>query len=167
MDIHTIIASQYRATLDMLTETVNNCPEALWVDPAHENQFWHIAYHTLFFAHLYLHNGERDFVAWEKHRREYQFLGPVPWPPHHAPRIEEPYTQTEIAEYLAVCREEVERKVPSLDLEAPSGFPWLHFNKLELQFYNIRHIQHHVGQLTDRLRNHERIGVQWIAARQA
>ncbi len=37
-------------------------------------------------------------------------------------------------------------------LDADSGFYWLPFNKFELQLYNIRHIQHHTGQLTDRLR---------------
>jgi hypothetical protein len=47
-------------------------------------------------------------------------------------------------------------------LEAPSGFPFLPFNKLELQFYNIRHTQHHTGQLADRLRNAINIGTPWV-----
>ena len=47
---------------------------------------------------------------------------------------------------------------------APSGFSWLRFGKTELQLYNIRHIQHHAGQLTDRLRTAAGIGVRWVAA---
>jgi hypothetical protein len=40
-------------------------------------------------------------------------------------------------------------------------------NKLGVQFYNIRHIQHHVGQLEDRLRIGAGIGVRWIAIESA
>ncbi len=78
------------------------------------------------------------------------------------PDIGEPYSKEDILEYLEVCRKAVKERVASLDLEAASGFHWLPFNKLELQFYNIRHIQHHAGQLIDRLRNHDGIGVGWV-----
>lgn len=162
MDTKEIIKSQYRATLEMLGESVVQCTDALWDDPEPKNRFWHIAYHALFFTHLYLQDSEKDFVAWSKHRKEYQFLGPLPWPPHKAPNIGEPYTKEEIIEYLGVCRNEIEERVSSLDLDAPSGFSWLNFSKLELQFYNIRHTQHHTGQLTDRLRNKEDIAVGWV-----
>ncbi|MBI4558370.1 MAG: DinB family protein [Candidatus Hydrogenedentes bacterium] len=156
------IKSQYRAALEMLGEAIANCTDALWDDPEHQNRFWHIAYHTLFFTHLYLQECEEKFVAWSKHRNEYQFLGPLPWPPHKQPSIEKPYTRDEILEYLGVCRNEVEQRVSAVDLEAASGFHWLPFNKLELQFYNIRHIQHHTGQLIDRLRTKANIGIPWV-----
>ncbi len=157
-----IIKSQYRASLEMLGEAISKRTDALWDDPGHKNRFWHIAYHTLFFTHLYLQDCEKEFVAWSKHRNEYQFLGPVPWPPHKEPDIGKPYTKEDILEYLGVCRNEVEERVSSMDLEAGSGFYWLSFGKLELQFYNIRHIQHHAGQLIDRLRTKEAIGIRWV-----
>ncbi len=162
MSIQEVIQSQYLASLEMVSEAVAQCPEALWVDSGYKNRFWHIAYHTLFYTHLYLQDSEKEFVPWSKHRNEYNFLGPLPWPPHKEPNIGEPYTKEEVLEYLRFCQKEVEMKVAALDLEAVSGFPWLPFGKLELQFYNIRHIQHHAGQLIDRLRNHERIGVGWV-----
>jgi hypothetical protein len=34
--------------------------------------------------------------------------------------------------------------------------------KLEHQFVNLRHIQHHTGQLADRLRQAANRGVQWL-----
>ncbi|MFA6243628.1 MAG: DinB family protein [Candidatus Hydrogenedentales bacterium] len=163
MDSKEVIKSQYRATLEMLGSTVSKCPDTLWDDSTYKNRFWHVAYHALFFAHLYLHEREKEFVAWKRHRKEYQFLGPLPWPPHTKPRIGESYTKEEVLEYLALCREEVEARVPSLDLGAESGFSWLPFTKLELQFYNIRHIQHHTGELIGRLRSREDIPVRWIA----
>ena len=160
-----IIKSQYRASLEMLGEAISKCTDALWDDPGHKNRFWHIAYHTLFHAHLYLQDCEKEFVPWSKHRDEYQFLGPLPWPPHTEPNIGKPYTKEDILEYLGVCQNEVEERVSSMDLEAGSGFHWLPFGKLELQFYNIRHIQHHAGQLIDRLRTIEAIGIRWVGTK--
>ncbi len=166
MDVREVVQPQYRASLEMLGEAISRCPDSVWDDSGHKNRFWHIAYHTLFFTHLYLQKSEKDFVAWSKHRNEYQFLGPLPWPPHNEPDIGEPYSKEDVLEYLEVCRGEVEEKISSVDWEAESGFHWLRFGKLELQFYNIRHIQHHAGQLADRLRK-EGIGIRWVAARQS
>ena len=75
-----------------------------------------------------------------------------------------PYSKDEILEYLQMCWEEVDARVPSLDLGAPSGFHWLFFSKFELQLYNLRHLQHHTGQLIDRLRTVAEIGVDWVGA---
>ncbi len=165
MSVKEVIQSQYLASLAMLGEAVSQCPDDLWLAPGFKNHFWHIAYHTLFYTHLYLQVSEKHFVPWQKHRKEYQFLGPLPWPPHTEPDIEEPYTKEELLEYLSFSRNEVIERVSSLDLEAASGFHWLPFKKLELQLYNIRHIQHHTGQLIDRLRNHEGIGVGWVGTK--
>ena len=93
-------------------------------------------------------------------------IGGRPGSPEEPRKIPSPYTKGEVLEYHELCRAEVEAKVPSLDLEAPSGFYWLPFNKLELQFYNIRHIQHHTGQLADRLRNAANVGVGWVRAKE-
>jgi hypothetical protein len=38
-------------------------------------------------------------------------------------------------------QKQVVDRVPDTALEAESGFHWLPFDKLELQVYNIRHIQ--------------------------
>ena len=118
MDPKEAIKSQYRAALEMFDEVVTKCPDALWYDTAYKNQFWHIAYHALFFTHLYLQNSGKEHVQWAKHRPEYESLGPLPWPPHREPNIGEPYTKEDILEYLAFCREEVEQKLSVVDLEA-------------------------------------------------
>jgi len=34
---------------------------------------------------------------------------------------------------------------------------------MELHMYNIRHLQHHAGQLIDRLRTTENIGIAWVS----
>lgn len=165
MTTHEILTRQYRASLAMLEETVKECPEPLWYASEYPNRYWHVAYHVLFYTHLYLHSTEEEFRRWEKHRPDYQFLGPKPWPPHEFPKIGEPYSKPEVLEYHQVCKDQVETAVKSIDLEAPSGFSWLPFNKLELQLYNIRHLQHHTGQLIDRLRTSSNIGVRWVGTK--
>jgi hypothetical protein len=162
MDTKEVIKSQYYASLEMLKEVISKCPPSLWNNQEPKNKFWHISYHVLYCTHMYLQDSDKQFVRWSKHRDTYQFLGPLPWPPHIKPNIGEPYTKEEILEYFDVCQRQVEEKVSSLDLNAESGFYWLPIKKLELQLYNIRHIQHHAGALIDRLRTSENIGVDWV-----
>lgn len=162
MNTQEVIKSQYHAALEMLKRAIVACPESLWDDGEYKNRFWHIAYHTLFYTHLYLKDREEDFQPWAKHREPGQFLGPLPWPPHEEPKIGAPYAKENILEYLEMCRKEVDERVSSMDLAGQSGFDWLPFGKLELQFYNIRHIQHHAGQLIDRVRTKGCIGIDWV-----
>jgi len=161
-NLHETVARQYRASLAMLKDAVTQCPESLWLAAEYPNKFWHIAYHVLFCTHMYLQNSHDEFIPWKKHREDYQWLGPLPWPPHERPKIGTPYSKEEVLEYLAICSAEIHAKVPGLDFSAPSGFSWLPFNKLELQLYNLRHLQHHTAQLIDRLRTAAQIGVAWV-----
>jgi hypothetical protein len=153
LTIRNNIARQYRGALAMLGHAVELCPDSLWPAPEYPNRFWHIAYHALFYTHLYLQPGEAAFRHWQHHRPKSQYLDP---------KIETPYSKAKVLEYHEFCCGEVESKVPSLDLEAESGFSWLPFNRLEVQFYNIRHLQHHTGQLADRLRTAAGIGLGWV-----
>ena len=88
--------------------------------------------------------------------------GQLPYPPFTPVTIGQPYTRDEVLEYLEHCRAEVARLVPVLDLEAPSGFAWLPFGKLELQLYSIRHIQLHAGELAERLGAEAKVEVGWV-----
>ncbi len=163
MEIKQIIQSQYLASLEMLKNAIANCPEWMWADPEPKNKFWHIAFHAIFYTHLYLQVAEKDFIAWDKHRDEYEFMGPLPWPPHELPKIGEPYTREEVLEYLELCKAQVNECLPRLNLDSDeSGFFWLPFNKLELQFYNIRHLQLHTGELCERLGTQAGVDVHWV-----
>ena len=54
----------------------------------------------------------------------------------------------------------IDDAVDALDLDSTeSGFSWYHMSKLEHQFVNIRHIQHHAGQLIDRVRSAADVGI--------
>ncbi len=150
-----VIKSQFKAALAMLRQAIEKCPEALWTDETYSNPFWRLAYHVLIYTHFYLGPSEDDFTPWEKHQQDLQLLGQeIP-----GARI---YSQREVLDYLALVQDQVEAQVDALDLAAGSGFHWLPFNKLELQFYNIRHVQQHTGELCERLGAHGEIEVGWV-----
>lgn len=162
MDTKQVLISQYLAAMDMLRQAIEGCPETLWNREADQNKFWHLAYHALFYTHLYLNRTEGDFIPWSKHRPEYNFMGPLPWPPHDKPKIGEPYSKTEMLEYYDHLAEKTAGLVEALDLKEESGFDWLPFNKMGLQFYNIRHLQLHIGELCERLWVEAGIEVRWV-----
>ncbi len=159
MDIQMILTSQYLASLEMLRKAVEACPDELWAPEDPRNRFWHVAYHAIFYTHFYLHPTEADFVPWEKHKDEVVSLDQL------SDRVlVKPYTQAEVLEYLAYFESKIPGMVAALDLEAESGFYWLPFNKMELQLYNIRHLQHHVGELYERLGREANIQVDWVGS---
>jgi hypothetical protein len=162
MDTNAVITSQYLATLEMMKQVIAKCPDEVWRDAKPANQFWHIAYHALFYTHLYLQPKEAEFTPWPKHRPNLNLFGPPPWAPDEEIEPGEPFSQTEVLDYVTFCQQEAQVKTRNLSLEAPSGFDWIPLNKLELQFYNIRHLQHHVGELSQRLWAEAGIEIDWV-----
>jgi len=159
MSLQTTLKSQYYASLAMLRHAIDACPAELWTSDRYVNPFWQVAYHTLFYTHLYLQPAEADFVPWERHREGYNFFATGP----DERRLLSPYSVEEILSYWTHCRDLVESAVDRLDLtSAESGFYWYQMSKLEHQFVNLRHIQHHTGQLADRLRQEADMGVDWV-----
>jgi hypothetical protein len=109
----------------MLKQAIEKCPEELWTKDNHPNRYWHVAYHALFYTHLYLQRDEASFRPWESHRDEYQFLGSLPWPPHRPPKISEPYTKAQVLDYLKLCTAMIGDAVDRLNLDSPDcGFWW-------------------------------------------
>lgn len=164
MNAQKVFISQYQAVLDMLHQAIVNCPDALWNDSADKNKFWHLAYHALFYTHLYLHVSGGDFVPWAKHRENYNVMDSrLPWPPHDPVIIDTVYTKDEVLEFWKVCVNTVNEIIPTLDLEAEtSGFDWIPMSKLELQLYNLRHLQLHTGELMERLGSRAGIDIGWV-----
>jgi len=159
-----VLKSQYHAAAAMLREAIQRCPDELWSSgTAHPNPFWHVAYHTLFYTHMYLQPSEADFKPWEKHRAEYQYMGRLPSPPHRPPKIGEPYSKADVMEYAELCLSMIDPALDRMDLNQPeSGFWWYQMSKLEHQLVNIRHIQHHAAQLIDRLGAIGAGGFDWV-----
>jgi hypothetical protein len=167
--IKAALKSQYRASLAMLRESIEECPDEIWDREEEKNSFWQIAYHTLFFAHLYIQTDEEAFHPWEHHQGEVQYPDSIPGPPDpdsDLPLIAKPYTKEQMLAYAAYCEKMVDEAVDAMNVLSPeSGFSWYKVSKLEHQIVNIRHIQHGAAQLADRLRAAKDVGIDWVGAR--
>jgi len=148
------VTSQYHAALDMLKPTLAQCSDQLWTDPRYQNAFWHVAYHALFYTDLYLQASESAFTPSPLHKDNYGDL---------SRKDLAVLSKPDVLDYATCVHSGVPAAVDALDLaQGDSGFAWLPFSKLELQFYNIRHLQHHTGQLSDRIRNDLALPTPWI-----
>jgi hypothetical protein len=153
LHLRSVLKSQYHAGLAMLREAIDRCPVEEWLSRDHKNAFWQVAYHVLFFTHLYLQPNEAAFVRWSQHQGDDDGT------------TGEPYTKAQVLDYWSYVDQAVDSAVDSLDLESPeSGFWWYKMSKLEHQLVNIRHVQHHGAQLADRLRSAEDIGINWVSS---
>ena len=129
----------------MLRDAVESCPDHLWDSGKPPRQFWRLAYHTLFFTHLYLEVRADSFQAWSKHRPEVEDA--------ELERLDAaPYSKAELLEYFEIVDGRVDPQIEKMDLASPEcGIPWYKMPKLDHQIMNIRHVQEHAGQLRDRL----------------
>ena len=158
------LKSQYHAALAMLRDAIERCPDDLWLDARPKNAFWQVAYHTLFFAHAYL-GDKATFQPWAGHQRDNQNEDGIPGEPDPKstlPLIPRPYTKAQALEYWAIVDAMVDHAVDTMDLRRQdSGFPRYQMSKFEHQLVNLRHIEHHMAQLADRLRAACDVNVTW------
>jgi len=169
-DWNTIIWRQYGAAIDMLENAIRACPDELWSDPSKPPQwtsrdvpgFWYVAYHTLFFLDFYLSESEKGFAP------------PAPFtldeldPAGLLP--ERPYTKDELLTYLAHGREKCRAVMEALTDETARercGFERRDMSVAELLLYNMRHVQHHAGQLNLMLRQKVDDAPRWVSQAKA
>jgi hypothetical protein len=157
--VKTSIWQQFGATIDMLDDALNACPDALWTaslwkdsDGIEEySQFWFIVYHTLFWLDLYLTGVSENFAPPPPFKR-----GVLP---------EKPYTKDQLHTYLLQCRRKCQTTIEALtddQARQPCKFEWGEANFLELQLYNLRHVQEHASQLNFLLGRNEVLAPDWV-----
>src|SRR4051795_2479311 len=122
--IKRILKSQYHAAIAMVRDAVEKCPDELWYDQTPTNAFWQVAYHTVFFAHLYVQQDEAAFRPWPGHQGNAQwgdgFPGPAD-PLSALPLIPAPYSRAEVLAYSDYCDALLDDAVDALDLEASTS----------------------------------------------
>ena len=161
----TVIGRQFAATIQMLRAAIEACPEALWDDRSEGTPFWHIAYHALFYTDMYLEDTLEQFEAPSFHEPNAHFLpgdykefgGVVATP-------EKAFTKEQLLGHadhcLTKCGETFEKLTDERALER-CGFWWYKLNVGEFLLNNLRHTQHHTGQLLLLLRRQANIGIDW------
>jgi hypothetical protein len=154
------LISQYRAALSMLRNVIVYCPESLWDCKDDGISFWQLVYHSLYFTDFYLADNSHRFIHWSRHRQDFQKLGRLP--ADRTQMVDEIYTKTDLQSYAGEIEQLLENQVKEKSFDGPSGFEWLAMNKLESHLYNLRHLQHHTGQLVERLHQRGVNGIPWI-----
>lgn len=167
--LRSVLKSQYHASLAMLREGIARYPDDLWLSTEEINAPWQVAYHTLFFTHLYIQPNEAAFRPWEQHQANVQHpdgIGGPPNPDSTLPLLPEPYTKAQVLQSWDACDAMVDDAVDAFDpLSQDSGFSWYRVSKLEHQIINIRHIQIGAAQLGARLRAKLDVGIPWVGGR--
>ena len=151
MDIVQILISQYLASLEMLEQTITDCPPSMWDDPADTNRFWHVAYHALHFVEEYTAESCDTFRPWSGYRPGYEEF---PLPPNA-----EPHTKETVLAYVAYCKNHIRERLPVYNLGWGADEK---YTGLELQIYNIRHIMQHAGELGERLGARACVELEWV-----
>lgn len=130
----------------MLRQCIELCPDQLWISGAHPRTTWRIAFHAVYFTHLYLMPDQKAFKKWKGTNR------------HHAelwgePPQQEAFAKQEVLTYLDFVIESMPAWLDEMNLDgAESGFSYYpNMAKFEHQFVNLRHLQGHVGQLSELL----------------
>ena len=153
-----ILWQQFGAAIDMLENAVIACPDAVWDDRARQPEFWYVAYHTLFFLDYYLTESVETFVPPAPFTLEE--LDPAGVLPAR------PYTKAELQTYLdhgrQKCRLAIKTMTPEKARER-RRFSWGEVSVAELLLYNMRHVQHHTGQLNLILRQAVDSAPGWVA----
>lgn len=151
-----ILTGQFEAALCMLNDCIRKCPPEHWEGRIANDTFRQVAYHALFYVDLYLSTSEAAFELRELHRRGGDDRSPT--------AISAGLPREETLAYLALCRQKMldalAAETPE-SLQQPSGFSWLPFTRGELHLYNLRHVQHHAGQLSAYLRKVVDDGERW------
>jgi hypothetical protein len=153
----TIIWQQFGAAIDMLENAMRACPESIWGDRSLQPEFWYTAFHALFFLDIYLSDSDSGFAPPAPFTLdELDERGLLP---------ERVYTKEELMKYLEHGREKCRARIAAMTEEQAHqrcGFRWLDISVTELLLYNMRHVQHHAGQLHTILRQNAESAPRWV-----
>lgn len=145
MDVTPALKRQHHLGFEMLRECIEQCPDDLWESGQHPRCFWRIAYHAVYYTDRYLQPSSRKFKPWVEHQKDIQAL----W---GDPPTEPIYTKDQVLAFLNLTDSKLDAMIDRLDLNSEgSGFPLYKMPKLDLLMLNLRHLQHHVGQISELL----------------
>jgi hypothetical protein len=162
---------QMTSALKMLGTVLRNCPPDLWqaqvwTDPEHPESkwttFWSIAFHTLFYADLYMEGSLEKFSP------------PAPFGLEELdPKgivSDRPYTQQELLGYLEYCLDKCRAIFSNLTADKAAGicrFPWMELAYADLLLDDLRHIQEHTAQLSLFLGQQRGLKTKWISGKES
>jgi hypothetical protein len=154
--IITSLDHQYAASLDMLRNIVSLYADGPWYrNEPNLPPSWQIAYHATFFTNIYAAPSHATICTWGEERDGYENLADS--------SRKSPYRVEEMLEFIDCVGASIPIYLVDLDLEADCWPKWYSMNTLTFQLNNLRHLQHHTGQLVERLKACNPIQSPWLA----
>jgi hypothetical protein len=164
MEIRQALKEQYHGGLAMFAHCIHLCPDELWtasnVCGDLDRPFWKIAFHNAFFTHLYMGQNLDAFKPPPSSsaiggREDLKKLWGPPWEfePFEIDAKVPACTQADMMEYVDYIDGIVNSTIDGLDLDTEdNGIYWYkNMSKLSHELMNLRHLQGHVGQLSELL----------------
>lgn len=155
----TILWSQFGASIDMLENAITACPDSLWND---SSKFWYNAYHTIFYLEYYLSEVPDKFMPPDPYTlSEFDPDGILP---------DRVYNKSELLDYIKLCREKCRKLISTLseeNLQKRFINQYRNYSRFEILLYNMRHVQHHTGQLNLLLRQSGNNAPNWVSQTKA
>ena len=146
---------QFGAAILMLENAINACPDYLWDT---ETQFWYRSYHTLFYLDYYLSTEPENFNPPAPFTlSEFASTGKLP---------DRVYSKAELINYLQFSQQKCHELINGLTTEtAAHRFINIakNYSRLEIILYNMRHVQHHAGQLNLLLKQGDCESPSWVS----
>ncbi len=149
--LRTNLWQQIGASLDMLENAIQACPEAVWgTNTSSKTEFWYLVFHTLYWF-------DNDMSASSE-----VFAPPVPFNnaiPKYA------YSKAELLSYLEFGRNKCRNRMQNLteeNVQQKFVSEGMTFTVLELMLYALRHVQHHAAQLNLLLRQQTQSAPKWV-----
>jgi DinB superfamily len=147
-----ILWRQFGAAIDMLGNAIDACPDEHW------GACWYTAFHAIFYLDYYSTRSDKEFAP------------PAPFgltelePDLMPDRV---YSKADLRTYLDYCRTKCHAAIEALteqSLTTPCRFARRDATVAELFLYNMRHVQHHAGQLNLIVRQHSGEAPRWVSA---
>ena len=148
--IKKVLQSQYDKCFHIFQETIKNYDKEIWFDEKnYKTPAWQITYHAIFYANIYCSPTEKDIVHWQKEIKHYRDFKKMDEYRKNGEVIE-PYSITDMGEYLEFLKDKVPMYLDSINPEERCWPFWYDESQLEFHINNLRHIQHHLGEIIER-----------------
>ncbi len=156
--LESILLLQYEKALQILEECLCNFDDELWLDEEYQNPAWHIAYHVLYYTNIYLASSEEAVMHWQLEQGGLQYLSSSEHPEYSAAAKQaDIYTREQLISFLGIIKRNLTGYLQKLHLNDPAWPPWYDETKGEFHLNNLRHLQHHPGELMERLNNRAQV----------
>lgn len=153
-ELKAILWRQFGAVIEMLESSIQVCPENFW----DKKDFWYSVYHTIFWLDYYSSTTPDTFSPPEPFSlSEFDPKGILP---------DSVYSKAELLEYLEYSCKKVYFLIDGLNEETSKErfiTKKKNYSRIEMIVYNMRHVQHHVGQLNLLLRQNVETAGKWVS----